>query len=273
MGWMQRRLTTDEIVALLDDHPEQALFDWKRDFTLPKTTEAKAEFIKDVTALANAAAFHHGTGYILYGVHPGGPTKLVGVGAPWDDAKLQQLVFSHTDPPVTFLYYEVEVAPGVLVAVVTVYESPDAPHLIRKDVGSLREGQCLIRDGSTTRGIRPNELAAIGRPPDEDARVNNLQKLRLIRADIAEGKEIVERAIGASKATDPVPMDNWRAHHHTLARTPEARDAYRLSLRRPQGSAGSTSTSRRGCTWGTTSSALRRRTPSERSMLSTSPRR
>jgi len=151
-------LTVDQILDLLA-HPEQSVFDWKRDFVPPRDEDAKGEFVKDVLAVANATAFSHDTGYVLYGVDPGRPDEaLLGISGSYDDASLQQLVASTTDPPVEFLYYEVAVDASRRLGVVEVPRSRRPFHVVKRDVGKLRDGQILIRDGSQTRGIRHDDL-------------------------------------------------------------------------------------------------------------------
>lgn len=46
-------LTIDEVVAFVKNTPESAV-DWKTDFRLPSTDDDQGEFIKDLTAIANA---------------------------------------------------------------------------------------------------------------------------------------------------------------------------------------------------------------------------
>jgi hypothetical protein len=159
---LQQRLTLDQIVALVRSTPEQALFDWKRDFETPTQDESKGETVKDVTAMANATAFRHTDGYLVYGVNPTDQRRLiVGISASWDDAKLQQLVRGTTEPPVEFLYYEVETGMDRPVAIIHVPRTKKPFHMITRDVGKLRAGQYLIRDGSHTRAITPDEQKAL----------------------------------------------------------------------------------------------------------------
>ena len=51
---MIKLLSLDEILELCKSSPEQAVFDWKIDFVLPKDQEKQGELIKDITAIANA---------------------------------------------------------------------------------------------------------------------------------------------------------------------------------------------------------------------------
>jgi hypothetical protein len=50
-------LTHAQIVEVLQSTPEQALFDWKKDFVEPKDDNSRGELVKDISAIANATAF------------------------------------------------------------------------------------------------------------------------------------------------------------------------------------------------------------------------
>jgi hypothetical protein len=150
---MIEKLTLDVIASIVKTTPEQAVFDWKQDFRAPRDDDAKGEVVKDVMAVANGTAFTHGDGYVFYGVHPNRPDPIVGVAETWDDAKLQQLVASVLDPVPEFLLYDVDGGAGRTIVVLHVPMSKQPFHVMAKDLGKLREGQSMIRQGSTTRGV------------------------------------------------------------------------------------------------------------------------
>jgi hypothetical protein len=60
-------------------------------------------------------------------------------------------------PPIDFLYYEVE-ENDTKIAVIEVKPTRSAFHVVSRDLGKLREGQIVIRQGSTTRGITTADL-------------------------------------------------------------------------------------------------------------------
>jgi predicted HTH transcriptional regulator len=148
-------LTIDEIISLVKSAPEQAVFDWKRDFSLPTDNEKKGEIIKDIAAIANASSLSYG--FIIYGVDPGKPDLVIGISNRYDDAKLQQLVKGKIAPPVEFVYYEVSVGPKA-VGVVQISPSRRRPHIITVDIGKVRNGQIVIRRGSSTDGVTLKDL-------------------------------------------------------------------------------------------------------------------
>jgi hypothetical protein len=147
-----QKLSLEEIVQVLGSTPEQPVFDWKRTFAPPRDEDAKGEFVKDVMAVANATAFTRSVGFVLYGVNPDAPDPFVGIATRWDDNEAQALVRSALTPVPEFLYYEVDAGDGRWVGI-----SHVAPRggffVVSRDLGKLREGQSMIRQGSVTRGV------------------------------------------------------------------------------------------------------------------------
>lgn len=153
---MITKLDFKDIIEILKKTPEQALFDWKKDFTFNNSEDEKAEFIKDISAVANGTI--NSGGYLFYGVNPKAADAIVGMTSnDVDDATLQQFVKGKIEPPITFLKYEV-MHSGKKVVIVHVPMSRKRPHIISCDIGKLRQGQILIRVGSSTRGIQRNDL-------------------------------------------------------------------------------------------------------------------
>lgn len=149
-------LTFDEVLDFLKKTPEQAVFDWKRDFVHPTDPEARGELIKDIAAIANSSALS--PGFIFYGVDQHLADPVLGITKPYDDSRIQQLVQGKLEPIPEFLYYEVYRGPKI-VAVIQVAPSKKRPFIIREDVGRIRKGQIVIRRGSSTDGVTLNDLA------------------------------------------------------------------------------------------------------------------
>lgn len=149
---MIEKLTTDEIAEILRTKPEQTVFDWKQDFRAPRDDDAKGEVIKDLMAIANGTAYTRNTGYVFYGVVPA-DDPFVGVSETWDDASLQQLAASVLDPRPDCLLYDVDAGAGRNVLVLHVPAARQPFYVAKRNLGKLREGQALIRQGSATRGV------------------------------------------------------------------------------------------------------------------------
>lgn len=153
---MLKKLTIKEIVEIIKNTPEQCILDWKSDLNFANTTEEKkSEIIKDIVAITNATTT--GPGFIFYGVHPDHPEIVKGISERNDDSNFQQLVIDKVDPTINFLYYEANYGDKT-VGVIHIKPSVKRPHIIIKNYGILREGQVLIRRGSSTGGINRKEL-------------------------------------------------------------------------------------------------------------------
>jgi hypothetical protein len=148
-------LRIDDVVELLRAMPEQPVFDWKRDFTLPNADDARGEFLKDLAAIANSIRDSYG--FVFYGVDPKREDPVLGISSQYDDASLQQLVSGKIEPAPKFLYYELSVGPRV-VGVLQVSPEMARPHIIRVDLGKLRRGQILLRRGSSTDAATIDDL-------------------------------------------------------------------------------------------------------------------
>jgi len=148
---MITQLTTTQIEQVIKSTPEQTIFDWKKDINPAK----RSEVLKDIVAIANATT--SSPGFIFYGVNPNEGNPFCGISKHFDDSELQQLVKSKCEPGITFLYYEVTFGPSTI-AVIHIEPSVNRPHIITKDFENLREGQILIRRGSSTEGIKFNDL-------------------------------------------------------------------------------------------------------------------
>jgi hypothetical protein len=146
------KLTVDEIGAIVKATPEQQVFDWKRSSARPRDEDGKGEFVKDLMAVANGTAFSRSTGYVFYGVNPDTPDIVTGMGERWDDNEAQALARSALDHVPKFLYYEVGAGGGRWIGVLHI-EWAGGFFVVKRDIGKLRAGQCLIRKGSETRPV------------------------------------------------------------------------------------------------------------------------
>jgi len=155
---MIKKLAIDEILLILKNNPEQLIFDWKRDLNWGKEDVTKSEKVKDIVAIANTVTEE--SGYIFYGVDPNQPDSIIGISRSYDDSRFQQLLRDKVSPRVEFIYYEV-LKIDKRVGVIEVFGSSSKPHIIMKDYGKLREGQILIRRGSSTGGIQFDDLLEI----------------------------------------------------------------------------------------------------------------
>jgi len=118
------------------------------------SNNGKAELIKDVLAMANASSSGEDTGYLIIGSSKGFAYDISDLKL--DDATLQQIVNSKVHPPITFSYTEIEIQAGIRVGVFEIPKSNAKPHCVKQDIMDneeilLHEGECLIRQGSSTK--------------------------------------------------------------------------------------------------------------------------
>ena len=153
-----------ELIEQLLLSDEDATLDFKRDQYEFEGAgkQAKSELFKDVLAFANA--FRRADAYILIGVDEvrGGRSKVVGVAAHLDDAKLQQFVNSKTQMPVTFSYHEAT-HEGLPIGVIHV-PLQSRPIWATVDYGRVRKEAVYIRRGSSTATANPAEVIQMGAP-------------------------------------------------------------------------------------------------------------
>jgi len=144
----------DTLKSFLDKNTETNLYEFKVDLNL-SDEEKKSELIKDIVAIANSTVDK--SGLIILGVDNSIPHNIVGMKRSIDDAQLQQLLKDKIYPDVKFIFYNIKLA-NSLIGVMHIFPSLKRPHIVSKDYGKLREGQLLIRKGSSTRGMTAEDL-------------------------------------------------------------------------------------------------------------------
>jgi Putative DNA-binding domain len=148
----------EDLMTLLP-HGENIDLDWKRTFPpgyfdksdRSRYDAARAELVKDVAAMANAAS--EKVGHLVYGiadqngqrvVHPVLRTEAV------DDAALAQFLTKYLDPAPSFEYTEFQYK-GQLVGLLRVHRVTPYPHVVRESLGSkIHKGQVFMRTGTGT---------------------------------------------------------------------------------------------------------------------------
>lgn len=152
---MLKKLQMAEIRSFGQSRPEQIIIDFKSHFEWPKGEGSKGELIKDIVSIANSC--RNEGGYIFFGIDEKLNDPVVGLKGNFDDASFQQLLMDKTTPSVAFQYYEI-FENLKRVGVIFVYPIQKRPLIIKKNIGKLRDGQILMRGGSSTRGITTEEL-------------------------------------------------------------------------------------------------------------------
>lgn len=193
---MVKKLSEQELLKRVKTHAEDDLYDWKRTMNVFENEKKRSEFIKDVCAIGNRASHRTLTttetysGYLIYGVNPKAPEPIVGISEE-DDANLQQFIQGKVSPKPNFNYYEVDTSKG-LVGVVRV-EPSGWLLTITVEMGTVSEGQIVIRDGSSTRGITPQEQAQIVYSQRNQCFINQLEHIG-VRAQQTQAWANLEKA-------------------------------------------------------------------------------
>jgi predicted HTH transcriptional regulator len=202
---MISKLSLDEILKLIQMKPEQAVFDWKVDFEIPNDPEKQGELIKDVTAIANAITLS--PGFIVYGTDPRQPNPVLGISKTYDDAKLQQLFKDKVRPAVDFIYYEVSLGPKII-GVVQVSPTRRRPHIISVNIGKMKDGQIPIRRGSSTEGVKIEDLFEMFYGDSSGYFPTVLQKQKL---NIMQQQTSIELIKLLEKEVERGERDMWRS--------------------------------------------------------------
>ena len=169
----------EDLLALLP-HGETVDLDWKRTFPpgyfdksdRSRYDSARAEVVKDVASLANAAS--EKAGHLVYGiadqngqraVHPVPRTE------PVDEAALRQFLARYLDPAPNFEYAEFQ-HEGQLVGLLRVHRVMPYPHVVRASLGqapgqAIHQGQVFVRKGTLTEIALHTDLVhmMVGRTP------------------------------------------------------------------------------------------------------------
>jgi hypothetical protein len=171
-------VSSQQIDDLLQDG-ETHTVEFKRQLDL-RTTSNKAEFIKDVIALANANATGP-TRYILIGItndgeyyDPQDPQQRANRDELLDALsaeKLQAIVSTHTQPVLQIRYAKVDYYAGPVGKLEILRDVTSIPYQVSKSIGSqdpkdkaarrLNKGQIFIRDGTITRRAEDEDIASM----------------------------------------------------------------------------------------------------------------
>lgn len=138
------------------NHGETTWLEWKSDFPgsltkcsgNPKWEEGKGTLLKDLLSIANCA--DKDKGFLIYGVKDEGfGRNVLGITRQWDDATFQCWARNHFDPPIKFVYSELQLNNGKTVGIFQINCSENYPHVVSKNMGDkIYEGQVWFRQGS-----------------------------------------------------------------------------------------------------------------------------
>jgi len=137
-------------LKMLLESDEGPKLDFKSTLSLDTDGEKK-ELVKDVIAIANSRG---GRGYIIFGVEDK-TKRIVGIkDENITEEKIQQIISSRCDPPVSIKFEIVEYE-GKKLGILTIYKSSLRPHQM------VQNGVFYIRRGSTTDVAKREEIASM----------------------------------------------------------------------------------------------------------------
>ncbi len=168
-------MTPDELTALLEQVEGERL-EFKRDWYDLDSKRGRAEFSKDVLAMANTLPQGQ-RGHIVFGVDDARRGQgVVGVEKTPTPEQVAQILGSYCRPvPDVTLEIHVGLA-GSAVDVLTVRSSPNQPHYATRDVaGTLSSSVVYTRHGPTVATLTPPELENLIRA--KDARLGRAETL------------------------------------------------------------------------------------------------
>jgi hypothetical protein len=205
-------ITEAEIIKLIEEGQEGPALDFKHD--LPLTTDGdKAEFLKDVLALANSG----GTAHIIMGIEDG-TWKPVGIKTPHTPEQLNEILKDKSDPPLRVEYAGKDILHYKIGIIEITGDNP--PYIVAvpdRSGGSLsanpqkqffiERGTVFIRNFNMNEGARRTDLdkmyAAKYATPQADLRFTHAIEEKPLGDLVEVNIDFVLVNEGQTPATDP----------------------------------------------------------------------
>jgi tetratricopeptide (TPR) repeat protein len=143
-----------QVYALIADG-ESTNVEFKRELDL-SIANTKAEFIKDVIALANSAI---DAGYMLIGVDN---YKMIVGSNGVKEEQIQQILSTYTTPPVNATYESIPMhSVGFVQVEVLTIRPTQKPHSVARSVGNRTQNEVFVRHGTVVTDASPDEIIAM----------------------------------------------------------------------------------------------------------------
>lgn len=202
-------MTTCEVLKLIKKG-ENRKCDFKREFY--HFPEKKHDFIKDVSAMANTTLKGEDDSLIIIGYKEDGTFHNVDLSLLPDESTLQELMTANVAPKVNFHLEPIKIKIIEIeyqLLLIRIPVSARKPHIINKNfpntTSKLFEGQCFIRDGSSTAKANRHQIAEM--VYDADGNSNRTKKLiKYITSMSKIGGVIDENEIYKLLDYDLIPM-------------------------------------------------------------------
>ena len=193
-------ITPDELKSLIELKREGPTLDYKQDLNLEQEMQ-KAEFVKDVLALANSGY----PSYIVMGMKE--ITKddsktwdPISITKSYSQVQLNQILQYRTDPPLSIEYAEIE-QNGIKHGIVKILgENPTYLVMLKDKFGNLQKGTVFLRNIDMNEGARRADVDQMYNKVD--TRLSHIVKEKKIVDDSTEiDIEFVLTNIGRMSAT------------------------------------------------------------------------
>jgi hypothetical protein len=177
-------ITPDELKNLIELKREGPTLDYKQDLNLEQETQ-KAEFVKDVLALANSGY----PSYIVTGMKEiikddSKTWEPISVSKHCSQVQLNQILQYRTDPPISIEYAEIE-QNGIKHGIVKIFgENPPYLVMLKDKFSNLQKGTVFIRNIDMNEGARRADLDQMY--SKVDLRLSHIVKERKVADDSTE---------------------------------------------------------------------------------------
>ena len=145
-------ITQDEVKKLIELKREGPTLDYKQDLVIEKDKD-KAEFIKDVLALANSGY----PSYIVTGVKDK-TWEPIGISKSYKQIQLNQILQYRTDPPISVEYVEMKLNNIKHGIVKIAGDNPPYLVMVKDKFGGIQKGTVFTRNIDMNEGARRTDL-------------------------------------------------------------------------------------------------------------------
>lgn len=195
-------ITEAEIIKLIEEGQEGPTLDFKEDLTL-ESEKDKAQFVKDVLALANSG----GTAHIITGIEDK-TWKPVGIKISHTAEQLNEILKDKCDPPLRVEYVEKDILHHKVGVIVIKGDNP--PYIVAvadRFGGVIERGTVFIRNFNMNEGARRTDLdqmyAAKYATPEADLVLTHEIKKKSLDDSIEVDIDFIIQNTSEVAATDP----------------------------------------------------------------------
>jgi len=193
-------ITQDELRGLVELKREGPTLDYKQDLNLEKDKD-KAEFVKDVLALANSGY----PSYIVTGMKETikNNTKTwepVTISEHYTQVQLNQILQYRTDPPISVEYVETELN-GVIHGIVKISgDNPPYLVMVKDKFGGIQKGTVFTRNVDMNEGARRADLDQMYNKVDLRLS-HDIKEQKVVDDSVEVNVKFILRNIGRMPAT------------------------------------------------------------------------